>query len=93
MGKFDSARDEALYELSLEGAVPSSGDVEAPTGAFTLLVIVRDDVATLGNIPAGNFILTENNDGFVGVAEYDSEAEATAAYNKLDEAFGAWATA
>lgn len=35
LGKFDSARDSALYDASLDMSSDGSGDAEAPTGWFT----------------------------------------------------------
>lgn len=40
MSKFDSIRDEALYQLSMDGwANEGTGDVESPQGAFSRIVI------------------------------------------------------
>lgn len=45
LGKFDSARDEVLYDMEMsEWACESDGNVEAPTGAFAYIEILPQDL-------------------------------------------------
>jgi hypothetical protein len=46
LGKFDNARDEFLYDMTLNGwANESSGDSESPTRWFALVIIERAELA------------------------------------------------
>lgn len=45
--KFDSARDEVVYELTLDGMLDSSGDSDAPTGWFSAISIGAEDIPEL----------------------------------------------
>lgn len=93
-GKFDSARDEALYQMTLEGwANQLDGNVEAPTGWFALIVNEPADMLeimqgfdfneSLREPLTGYFILIENDQGFVTVESFDNELAAAAQYTAL----------
>lgn len=114
--KYDSAASEVIAILSdvNEGyGRASTGDVEAPTGHFSLVIL--DDTCdldvqdTTGAYPvgdlagetareygvtaediAGNFIVTHNEQGFVDVSSFDTEAEAERVYAALVEQYAAW---
>jgi len=101
-GKFDSARDEFLHQLSLNGTEPSSGHVEAPTGAYSLLIITEDELPALRDefdtteesaITPGNFLLVEDGNGFITVTEHLTRAAAEAAYSQLEDRYSEWLSA
>jgi hypothetical protein len=99
LGKFDSCRDEALYQMSLDGTDETTGDVEYE-GYYVLIVLDAsatvnlDDDAPDGTpqvtVPAGSYIVTENSQGFVSVYTYDSEAVAREDFKRIDEAYSDW---
>lgn len=105
-GKFDSARDEALYVMSVNGwANQSSGNVEAPTGYFSLICNSRAELPEIldafetefasidGFAPdslIGNFIMEESEIGFVYVTEFPSEYLAGLHYTRQDETYAEW---
>lgn len=97
LGKFDTLRDEYLYEIWMDGADETSGDVDAPTGCFALIIITADDIPNLrasygrpveGII--GNFIMRNNSQGFVWAESYETEAEARTWFEELDGIYGEW---
>lgn len=98
-GKFNSARDEFLHQLTLDGTDRSGGHVEAPTGFYTLVSIRPGDVQTLraehpdidaATIGEGQFLVTEDSDGFVTVNEYPDEDSAIAAFEALEAKYSDW---
>lgn len=44
LGKFDSARDSALYDMSSDALYDGSGNAEAPTGWFTPITVTADEL-------------------------------------------------
>jgi hypothetical protein len=104
-GKFNSARDSVLYDMSLQGwANESSGDVASNTGYFSRISNTAPELAEVErafeeelqreglNVGAleGHYLLVEDDQGFVHVAKFDSEAEVKEEYDALDEAYGDW---
>lgn len=106
-GKFRSARDEVLYQISLEGwANESNGDVESPTGYFSRITITpeelrevteafSDTIEELGFKLTGSlvgfFLLTEDGQGFVEVDEFPDETALTQAYREREAEYLEWA--
>jgi len=103
MSKFDSARDELFYVMTLEGwANESSGSVECPTGFFARISNSQAEIAEIrqafteesravsDNEIIGHFLCTENDQGFWYVEEFDTESELLAAYNRLDATYSDW---
>lgn len=109
--KYDSARDEVIALLADEAEGygmrdDTSGDAEAPTGFFALVMIPADvdlatdeddhatDVARLyGVTPAevvGSHVVTHNSQGFVSVESFDSEAAAREAFDCLAGRYAEW---
>lgn len=105
-GKFNSARDEALYRMTLTGwANQSSGDQASPTGFFARISIYpnelaeiieafEDELREVGSPEPrdllGDFTLHEDDLGFVTVIKHDDETSAQAAYDELNAAYEAW---
>lgn len=106
MSKFDSPRDERLHYLTLEGwGNQSDGNVECPVGWFCLITIdntelpeikdaFRDNPYLQGDDVwaelIGNFIVRENNQGFVTVESYDAVSDAKANYRWLLSKANEW---
>lgn len=103
LGKFNSDRDELFYAMTLEGwANESSGSVECPTGYFARITNNRPDIEGIRDaFPSesesvsdddiiGHYLLQENDQGFVSVYQYASEAELLNAYRVLDETYSEW---
>jgi hypothetical protein len=103
-GKYNSARDELLHRMTAEmWGNQSSGDVAAPTGAFSLITIsdtekaecaaaFADDLTELSvPMPTGAFLVREDSQGFVTVDEHPTETAATVAYRELERTYAAWA--
>lgn len=102
-GKYDSQRDALLHRM-VEGmwSNQSTGDVNAPTGAFALITIsdaeknecaaaFADDLTELDvHMPIGAFILREDSQGFITVDEHPTAAAATVAYRDLERTYEAW---
>lgn len=90
MSKFDSPRDEALYEMSLEGTGATTGDVSTWGTHFTGLG--RVERSELGD-RAGDFpmhawvILCEDNQGFVSASLYYSESDYRRTFDNYETAF------
>lgn len=105
MGKFDSDRDEILWTMTLEGwANESDGNVECPTGYFCLVTnepaeipeiaqafsdVIPEDFDTAELV--GNFIVTEDDRGFVSVIEYPGPDSARKAYDMMSAEYSRWA--
>jgi hypothetical protein len=80
LGKFQSCRDEALFELSLDGFYDSTGDVEFE-GHFTLITL--DDPAEVEmfghdggptfTVEPGTYIVESTNSGAVYVSDTDPD--------------------
>lgn len=103
MTKYDSPRDELLHKLTLEGwSEHETGDVEAPSGFVSRLNIKADDLGSAylqktENIEGikredllGNWILTENSDGFVHVQKYDTPEAAIAVIEVAEDTYSEW---
>jgi hypothetical protein len=100
-GKFSSDRDEFLYSLTLDGTERTSGDVQAPTGFYSIIIVAETDVAALHDahpyagdaaITAGNYLLVEDGDGFVTVTDYPTAADAESAFEDLENRYAAWSS-
>lgn len=102
MGKFNSARDEVLYQLTLDGTAETIGDVNA-WGQIHLGLgeVTRAELsaeysgllagagASLGDFPDGQYwIVTEDSNGFVSTASFSSESGYRA---ELEAAAARWA--
>ncbi len=98
LGKYDSLRDEYLHGMSLDGwSSERSGEVDAPTGWFALMINEAQDIAEIADAfgpPVrgiiGNFILSESSQGFAYVAVYDTADEARLAFAALNVEYGEW---
>lgn len=100
-GKFDSARDEVLYTMALEGwANDSDGESAALTGWFARLTQSDAEIKEIREAfedaapesfewssIVGLFLLRESNEGFVTVTEYATERELTSEFRHLFNAF------
>lgn len=93
LGKFDSCRDEALFELSLDGTCDSTGDVEFD-GHFCLIDLDKptevDVVGLKVTVPIGHYIVQTTNSGAVSVMEFKSAGDARQVFNRFDREFGKW---
>lgn len=105
-GKFDSPRDEVLYAMTLgEWACETSGDVQSPSSWFAWMqntaeelidirrtfaeTIQRARLADLSEL-VGNFVIVEQNDGFVEVIKFDEKRHAERVYSVLEDIYIAW---
>jgi hypothetical protein len=83
----------------------SSGNIESPTGHFarisnslaelTEVLQAFEDVTDDYGVPAadditGHFLVTTNEQGFIYVTRYASEAALIAAYRELETEYNAW---
>jgi hypothetical protein len=105
MSKFDSARDELLYVMTLEGwANESSGESDAPMGFFARISNSPNEIAEIRDAfpretvvlddaeMIGHFLCQENSQGFWYVESFDSEYELKRAYRHLDRLYSEWAS-
>lgn len=103
MSKFDSARDELLYAMTLDGwANESSGNVECPTGYFARISNDPQDVPSIRDafpnetkgmsnaVMVGHYLLRENDQGFVYVSEFSNSVELIRAYRVLESEYSEW---
>lgn len=99
LGKYDTLRDEYLHGMCLEGwANESFGDVAAPTGYVWLVsnstAEMAEIVGVFGLAPygtVGHFLVTENDQGFVRVTEYEENRGAKYDFRCLEAEYTAWA--
>jgi len=97
LGKFASCRDEALYEITLDGD-ESTGSVDFE-GYLSLVVIEKlehvwvtphdGSLLTVGLEP-GAYLIHECSNGFISVDHYETEQEARDIFNVADIAYGEW---
>lgn len=72
LGKFDSCRDEALYEMTLDGFDESTGDSDFD-GHFVRVVLDEDTAHRFEEdgptiiVPAGHYLVESANSGAVSV--------------------------
>lgn len=98
LGKYETLRDEYLHKMACDGwANASSGDVESPTGYFYLICNsapeMKEITEAFGPAPTGivgNFILVENDQGFVIVHNVYTSANAEAKCAELENAYDGW---
>lgn len=94
LGKFDSCRDEALYELSLDSFGSSTGD-SSFRGHFTPISVSEPETVKIPDgleviVPAGHYMVIGHNSGAVSVDTYDSEEELSAAFKVEEDAYAEW---
>lgn len=102
--KFDSARDEYLYTMWLDGWAEQS---EAPTGFFCMMSNTEDELPEIHDafgwlyptegIPdssslIGNFLIVTNDHGMVWILSYETRAELEKAYNDSVDNYCEWAS-
>jgi hypothetical protein len=106
LGKFADPLDEVLYGISVDGwANASSGSVEAPTGFFARISNTPEELQEVTEAfdqeiervglretarLVGHFLLREDDQGFVTVQSYETQAELIEEYEVLDELYGDW---
>lgn len=106
--KFDSARDEYLYTMWLDGwAEASDGESEAPTGFFCMMSNTEKELPEIhdafgwlyptkdlpdSNALIGNFLIVTDDHGMVWVLSYESRAELEKAYNDSVDNYCEWAS-
>lgn len=95
LGKFDSCRDEALYELALDGS-EYTGDVDF-NGTFHPIMLdedtpvtIQDDTGRVVTVPAGRYIVHSLTSGAVNVYTYDSAELMAADYKVAEDEYAAW---
>lgn len=97
--KYASPTDEYLHRLTLDGNFPDSGEAQAPTGWFAAVSLpwgtavdeeLLADIDGLDQAPIGHYLVREDDQGFIAVTGYVSEAELTEAYDTLDTEYAAW---
>lgn len=91
-----SAQTEALHMLVLDGFDPTTGDVNA-YGHFTLILLPRDQHVLLWDgtevvVPAGNYVVSEDSQGFVDSEIYATADQAREVFEYEKEAYGEWAS-
>lgn len=100
LGKFDSCLAEALYDMSNDGMWgDGTGDTDL-FGQYATIIILAEPVqrdisdaadgTDMIDVPAGNYIVSTNSQGFVYLAEYDTEAEARKVFSEIDTAYSAF---
>lgn len=103
MTKFNSARDELLYAMTLDGwANESDGNVEAPTGFFARISNDPQDVPSIrdafpnetkgmaNSTMVGHFLMKENSQGFVYVTTYPDSVSLIRDFRALEAEFSEW---
>ena len=104
--KYDSVRDEIIDAMTKGGwGNASSGDVESPMGWFARVSNDATDIASIRDAfeddfpqatdaqwhsTIGYFLVREDSQGFVTVAQYPTESALIRAYDELDNAYGDW---
>jgi hypothetical protein len=77
----------------------SAGDVEAPTGAFALIIITPAEIATEiwetfdfspQDVTAGFYLEQTDSQGNTSVTEFEREWEVRAAYTTLEQEYAEW---
>jgi hypothetical protein len=95
LGKFSSCLDEAVWELSLDTVMDrETGRTEAH-GHFTVMTFHADEEHKIQHgatviIPAGWYLVEENDQGFVWVVSYDNEADMIKVFDEHDQRYGEW---
>jgi hypothetical protein len=94
IGKYDECVTEALHVLSLEGFGESTGDVDAH-GYFTALTLDSPENVELDDdrtviVPAGYYILSENDTGFVHFHRYDTNDAMLADFQVAELEYSEW---
>ena len=88
-GKFNSCRDEALWQLSLDGADNQTGDTDT-TGHYALMILKTPETAEISDgtitVPAGYYIVRTASSGQVTVDEYGNEDRRAYADFELSDA-------
>lgn len=96
LGKFSDCVAEALHTCSLEGQPEQTGDVawsvwacimSFPTGEY---ICVSEDPYREVWVPRGQYVLTEDDRGFVDVERYNYGAEARARFDAIAEDYSKW---
>lgn len=99
--KYDSLRDEYLHVIGPDYWDEWSGDSEAPTGWFALVINTPESATALaeageiyGLSPVkgiiGNFVLAGDDRGFCYVSEFETEELARSAYAMGELAYSEW---
>jgi len=94
LGKFDNCLDEALYAESLDGNHETTGDVDAH-GYITLMIVEEPYMFSFGDgrtlrVPAGNFLLIEDSNGFVYTQSFDSVLDVRDAFEVAESEYAQW---
>lgn len=96
VGKFDSCRDEALYELTMDGTGETTGDVEA-YGHHTIVILHNSDNRLVElccgrsvGVSPGAYIVTQTSSGSVIVASFDNETSARVEFSRLSGQYETW---
>lgn len=80
----------------------SDGHVDAPTGAFALIILEPAEVdadflatwdLTSADVTPGYYLEQQDQQGNTSVTEFDTEWEARAAYTALEQQYQEWAEA
>lgn len=98
LGKFSSCLDEALYEMALLDANSGCGDSDWDGYESRVDVPEAEDFelnpdgadSTVVKVPVGHYIVFTAPTGGVTVVWYDTEAEASAEYDKWESAYYEW---
>lgn len=93
MSKFDSALDEALYSITLDGTCEETGTVDG-FGIWAAKVDVDADFVFVHEgltvpVPAGHYIVLQDALGFVRVREWP-EAVRDEEFSKLETQYSEW---
>lgn len=98
LGKFNDCLAETLYTLDMySGADETTGSTEA-YGYYTLLIFNEDEKIDkdpaldypLDTVPKGYYLLMSNDQGFVHLATYPTEAEARAVFDDAAAQYSTW---
>ena len=99
MSKFPSKLAEALwYAWGTLSEDDDTGDIDY--GNYVLFIVNEPFTVNIQSedalsyepfvVPVGNYIMHESVDGFAGVAEYDTEAEARTDFEEARARYEAW---
>lgn len=72
MSKFETEIDEAIYQLTLDGGVEDEfGSVTEGSAHYSRITVPAPEDVDNVTVPAGLYIVVENDLGFVTVLKYD----------------------
>lgn len=96
LGKFQSCRDEAIWQQTLDGGDRETGSVDYD-GHYTLMIYDRPDTVVIDDgsnrsveVPAGNYVVHNTPSGAVYVYDYKTATAARRDMDKFERLYLQW---